>query len=181
VSWFDLLIVAVLAISTVSAFVRGFFLEVFSLAGLFVGLIVASEEYGPVASWLQRWAGRWTSSTAAARQDMTELAAFLLLSLGVMLLATLVGRLLRGAVRQVGLGFLDRILGAGLGFIKGCVVITLVVMAITAFLPQADFVKRSRLAPLFVDAAHQASHITPVELGDKIRRGAGMLRPATGR
>ena len=179
-SWFDLLIVAVLAISTVSAFVRGFFLEVFSLAGLFVGLIVASEEYGPVASWLQHWAGRWTSSTAA-RQDMTELAAFLLLSLGVMLLATLVGRLLRGAARQVGLGFLDRILGAGLGFIKGCVVITLVVMAITAFLPQADFVKRSRLAPFFVDAAHQASHITPVELGEKIRRGAGMLHPATGR
>ncbi len=179
-SWFDLLIVAVLAISTVSAFVRGFFLEVFSLAGLFVGLIVASEEYGRVASWLQQWAGRWISSTAA-RRDMTELAAFLLLALGVMLLATLVGRLLRGAARQVGLGFLDRTLGAGLGFIKGCVVIMLVVMAITAFLPQADFVKRSRLAPFFVDAAHQASHMTPVELGDKIRRGAAMLRPATGR
>lgn len=179
-SWFDLLIVAVMAISTVSAFVRGFFLEVFSLAGLFVGLIVASEEYGPVARWLQRWAGKWISSTAT-RQDVADLVAFLLLSLGVMLLATLVGRLLRGAARQIGLGFLDRILGAGLGFIKGCVVITLVVMAVTAFLPQADFVKRSRLAPLFVDAAHQASHITPVELGDKIRRGAGMLRPATGR
>ncbi len=178
-SWFDLLIVAVLAISTVAAFVRGFFLEIFSLAGLFVGLIVASEEYEPVAGWLQQWARRWISSTAA-RQDMTELAAFLLLSLGVMLLATLIGRLLRGAAQQIGLGFLDRILGAGLGFIKGCVVITLVEMAVMAFLPQAGFVKRSRLAPCFVDAAHQVSHITPVELGDKIRRGTGML-PATGR
>lgn len=179
-TWFDLLILAVLAISTVTAFARGFLLELFSLVGLFVGLIVAAEEYLRVAQWLEGWGGAWTSATAA-RRDATELAAFLLVSLGIMLAATLLGRILRGTVRQIGLGFVDRVLGAGLGFVKGCAVIVLVVMAITAFLPQSGCLNESRLAPYFLQAAHEASHMTPADLGGKIRRGIGMLGSAAGR
>jgi membrane protein required for colicin V production len=180
-NWFDLLILAVLAVSVVAAFVRGFLLELFSLVGLFLGLVIAAEEYAPLAQWLQGWTrlwkGRWAQGAAAG--EAANLIAFLFIALLVMLVATFVGRLLRGTVRHVGLGFVDRILGAGLGFVKGCAVMTLAVMAISAFLPQAGYLNRSRLAPYFFEAAHQGARLTPVELGNKIREGVEVLRSAT--
>lgn len=180
-NWFDLLILAVLVVSVASAFARGFLLELFSLVGLFLGLVIASEEYAPLAQWLQGWTRLWKESWApgTAAGDAANLIAFLSIALLVMLAATFVGRLLRGTARQVGLGFVDRILGAGLGFVKGCAVMTLAVMAISAFLPQAGCLKRSRLAPYFFDAAHQGARLTSVELGNKIREGVGLLRSAT--
>jgi membrane protein required for colicin V production len=176
-TWFDLLIVAVLAVSVISAFLRGFLLEVFALAGLFFGLVAAAKEYKPVALWLESWTGPWGNGSAAG-EDVASLVAFLVIALGIMLLATLVGRLLRSTASQIGLGIIDRMLGAALGFVKGCAVITLAVMAITAFLPQSGCLRGSRLAPYFLEAANQASKATPVELGQKIREDVAILRSA---
>ena len=106
-----------------------------------------------------------------------DLAAFLVIALGVSLAAGLIGRLLRATVRWAGLGLLDRLLGALFGFVKGCAVVTLVVMAIAAFVPNAPWLRNSRLAPPFLAAAHEESHLTP-ELGGKIREGIGQLRIA---
>jgi membrane protein required for colicin V production len=93
-----------------------------------------------------------------------------------MLLASLAGRLFRGVVRQVGLGIIDRLLGALFGLVKGCVVVTLVLMAVVAFLPPQDWLKNSRLAPVFLTAAHGGSHVVPFALGEKIRQGLQVLR-----
>jgi len=48
----DLLIVIVLVGSVVSAFVKGFFVEVFSLAGVILGLFIAAANYGRIAPWI---------------------------------------------------------------------------------------------------------------------------------
>jgi membrane protein required for colicin V production len=168
-TFIDLLIVAVLAISVISAFIKGFLVEIFSLAGIFVGLLVAAANYTEFASRLMSW---------VSNREVAGLVSFLLIALGVMLLAGLIGRLLRSTVRQVGLGFLDRLLGALFGFLKGCAVVTLIVMAMAAFLPNAQWMKNSRLMPIFLTAAHEGSHITPFEFGQKIRRGVEVLRLA---
>lgn len=169
-TWLDLLIVAVLVISVISAFLKGLLVELFSLAGVVLGLWIAAADYAPLASWVLRW---------AKNPQVANLVAFLLIALGVMLVAGLVGRMLRGAVRWVGLGFVDRFLGALFGFIKGCAVITLGVMAVAAFLPNADWFKNSKLAPVFLTAAHDGSHMTPFEFGEKIREGVRLLRGPT--
>jgi hypothetical protein len=46
---FDCLLVAILAYSTIIAFVRGIILELFSLGGLVAGILVASWNYNHVA------------------------------------------------------------------------------------------------------------------------------------
>ena len=91
----DLLIVAVLVVSVVAAFVKGFFVEVFSLAGVIVGLFFAAANYGRLAPWVLR---------VVQNREAANLIAFLLIALLVMLLAGLAGRLLRGLFREVGLG-----------------------------------------------------------------------------
>ena len=51
----DILIVVVLVVSGVSAFVKGFFVEVFSLAGVFLGLFIAAANYGALTPWVLRF------------------------------------------------------------------------------------------------------------------------------
>ena len=165
----DLLIVVVLVISVVSAFVKGFFVEVFSLAGVILGLFIAAANYAIWAPWVLR---------VVPNREIANLVAFLLIALLVMVLAGLLGRLLRSLVRGVGLGIVDRLLGAGFGLVKGCIVVTLVLMGVVAFLPRQDWLLNSKLAPVFLSAAHGGSHAMPVELGEEIRQGLEALRIA---
>jgi membrane protein required for colicin V production len=164
----DLLMVAVISISAVLAFSKGLLVELFSLAGVVFGFMIAAADYRLLAPWLMRW----VKAPATA-----DLGAFVLLALGVMLATGLLGRSLRGAVRWAGFGFLDRLLGGFFGFVKGCALVTLAVMAMAAFIPHASWLKSSRLMPWFLAAAHEGSRMTPA-LGEKIREGIGQLRIA---
>jgi membrane protein required for colicin V production len=94
----------------------------------------------------------------------------------VMVVASIAGRLLRGLFRSVGLGIVDRLLGAVFGLVEGCVVVTLVLMGIVAFLPRQDWLSNSRLAPVFLTAAHGGSQVVPFALGEEIRQGLQALR-----
>jgi membrane protein required for colicin V production len=163
----DWLIVVVLVVSVLSAAKKGFFLEVFSLAGVIAGLLIASWNYQRLMPWFSRW---------ITERQVAEAIAFLAISLGVMILAGLVGRLIRWSVRSIGLGWVDRLIGAAFGFVKGCVLVVIAVLAVAAFLPKATWFQQSRLVPYFLDAAHQASIATPVELGQRIREGVTVLR-----
>jgi membrane protein required for colicin V production len=163
----DLLIIAVLVVSVVSAFVKGFFVEVFSLAGVILGLFIAAANFGAFAPWVMR---------LVENREAANLIAFLVIALLVMVLAGVLGRLLRGVFRQVGLGIVDRLLGAAFGLVKGCIVVTLVLMAVVAFLPRQNWLVSSRLAPAFLNAAHGGSQVVPFVLGEEIRQGLQALR-----
>jgi membrane protein required for colicin V production len=165
----DVLILAVLVISVVSAFVKGFFVEVFSLAGLILGLFFAAANYGAFAPWVLR---------LVHNHEVANFIAFLVIALLVMLLAGLAGRLLRGLLRGVGLGIVDRLMGGIFGLVKGCIVVTLVLMGVVAFLPRQAWLDNSRLAPVFLTAAHGGSHVVPFDLGERIRQGLQTLRIA---
>jgi membrane protein required for colicin V production len=151
-NWIDLVIIAVILISVISAFAKGLLVELFSLAGIIVGLIVAASDYGQFALWLNRW---------IREIAVADLVAFLLIALGIMVVASLLGHLLSRTVHVIGLGFLDRLLGAVFGFLKGCLVVTLMLMGVAAFLPRSQWLRGSKLAPYFLTAAHDGSHITP--------------------
>jgi membrane protein required for colicin V production len=163
----DLLIVIVLVVSVISAFVKGFFVEVFSLAGVILGLFVAAANYGGFAVWILR---------VIHSREAANLIAFLLIVLAVMVVASIAGRLLRGLFRTVGLGIVDRLLGAAFGLVEGCVVVTLILMGMVAFLPRQDWLRNSRLAPAFLTAAHGGSQVVPFALGEEIRQGLQALR-----
>lgn len=165
----DWLILVVLIVSVLSAAKNGFFLEVFSLAGVVAGLLIASWNYQRLLPWVSRWIHSYPAA---------EALSFVIVALGVMLVAGLLGRAIRWSVHSIGLGWADRFVGAIFGFFKGCALITLVVLVVAAFLPQATWFRQSRLAPYFLSAAHQISVITPNELGDRIRQGVVIIRNA---
>jgi membrane protein required for colicin V production len=163
----DWLIVVVVLVSVLSAAKNGFFLEIFSLAGALVGLVLASWNYQRLLPWITRW----IHSLPAA-----EALSFLLIALGVMLLAGLLGRVIRWSVHSIGLGWADRFLGALFGFVKGFVLVTIAVLVIAAFFPQESWFRNSRFAPCFLTAAHKVSITAPHGLERRIRVGVGTLR-----
>lgn len=163
----DWLILAVLLVSVLSAAKHGFFVEIFSLCGAVLGLALASWNYQRLLPWVKHW----IDSKAVA-----EAVSFLLIALGVMLLAGLLGRILRWSAHSVGLGWADRLFGALFGVIKGLVLVTIAVWVIAAFFPKASWFRDSRLAPDFLEAAHRASAVAPVEMEQRVREGVGTLR-----
>ena len=165
----DWIILVVLLISVLSAARNGFFLEIFSLAGVIAGLWIASWNYGRLLPWITQW----IHSLAAA-----EALSFLLVALVVMIAAGILGRAIRWSVHSIGLGWADRFVGAVFGFFKGYALVTLAILTIAAFLPKATWFQQSLLAPYFLSAAHEASIVTPYEFGERIRQGVATIRNA---
>jgi membrane protein required for colicin V production len=163
---FDWFLIAVVVYSTVIAFIRGFFREIFSLAGLVAGILLASWNYELVADRLLRWIP-WATA---------QIAAFLLIAILVMVLCGTAGKLLSSTARTIGLGFFDRLLGAVFGLARGCLMGVAVLMAAAAFLPRARYIRDSQLADYFLDGAHAVSFVVPTNLQDHIRAGAAELK-----
>jgi membrane protein required for colicin V production len=165
----DWVIVIILIVSVLSAAKHGFFVEAFSLAGVVLGVLLASWNYQKLLPWIDRW---------VHSPGVAETIAFVAIAIAVMVIAGLAGRLIRWSVRSIGLGWADRFVGAVFGLLKGCVLVTLGIMAIAAFLPHVTWLQQSKFAPYFLSAAHQATVMTPAELGGRIRDGVKAIRDA---
>ncbi|HEX4019624.1 MAG TPA: CvpA family protein [Acidobacteriaceae bacterium] len=162
----DIVIIAVIVISTLAAISQGFFREIFSLVGLVIGLVVASWNYARLAIPLAR---------LIHSPGIAEALAFLLIALVIMLIAGLIGTVLSKAVHGVGLGGLDRLLGAVFGLVRGCVLVMVAMIAIAAFRPGAPWMQGSRLAPYFLPGARVLSTQAPAELKEKIALGITII------
>src|SRR5271170_1042098 len=146
----DWVIAAIVILAVIGAAKNGFFVEAFSLAGVVLGLLIASWNFQRLMPALLQ---------VIHNPAVAEAIAFLLIALSIMIIAGVVGRILHGTVRSIGLGWLDRLVGAAFGFLKGCIVVTLGVMALAAFYPQSGWLDHSRLAPYFLSAAHTTTEI----------------------
>jgi membrane protein required for colicin V production len=164
---FDCLLIAMLAYSTIMAFVRGIILELFSLGGLIAGILLASWNYNHIAAYLERII---TNSATA------QILAFLFIVIVVMVFSTLLGRALNRTAHAIGLGFFDRLLGAVFGFARGCLFGVAILMAIAAFLPHSAWAENSRLSPYFLAGVHAVSFVVPHDLQQQILNGAEQLK-----
>jgi len=164
---FDWVLIVILSWSVIAAFLRGFIRELFSLAGIVLGIPIAAWNYTLLAPHLEPW----LPSPAVAR-----ISAFLLIAIGCMLLCSLAGRILRGTARTLGIGFLDRLAGALFGLVRGSLIAVAVLMAAAAFLPQPQLLlAQSRFAPYFLAAAREVSFVVPQDLQKRIVTGVSQI------
>ena len=142
---FDLALMVVVALSTLFAFARGVVREMIALATWIVGFVLAINYSGPLA-------GLWT------RLDMTPVAkhllAFALILVAVMIVGAAIAWMLSRVIKMIGLGFVDRILGAVFGVARGVLVIVVfaLVAGVTA-LPKRDWWQNSALGQPLAEIA----------------------------
>ena len=158
----DWLLAAILTYSIVKAAIQGFFREALALGGLVVGLLLACWFSAALAVHLH---GLISAPTIA------QLAAFLLVLAATMIAANILARVLRKTASTIGLGLVDRLAGAAFGCVRGFLFGVAILFALTAFLPTADWVRTSLLAPYFLRGAHAVSFVVPHDLQRKVSDG----------
>jgi membrane protein required for colicin V production len=168
----DVVILVLLALSALLGFRSGFIQSICSLMGLIVGIAVASWHYQRFASEL---------APMVHSQALANAIWFCLIALAVMLAAGVLGMLLRGFIRGVGLGWLDSLIGLVFGLIRGAVLATLCIVVMAAFFPDTRWLGDARLARYFLGMSHLTTEITPDELKLKIEVGLRALEKNTQR
>ncbi len=162
----DWVIVLALAVSTAGAASEGFFHEAFGIAGLVVGYVLAAWQYHRLAA---RFAPYLKSPW------LGEIAGFLIIFLAVMILAGIAGRIARWAMKESGLRIVDRFLGGVLGLLRGCLIVAVVLVGMTAFAPTSKWLQGSHLAPYFLVVGRAAIWVAPAELRGRFYQGLDLL------
>ena len=141
----DLVVIALIALSILFAYFRGMVREVVALAAWIVGLVAAFRYMEPVATIF---------SGLDVAPPVRHVLAFALIVVLFLIAGALVAGLLRSAVRAIGLGFVDRFLGAVFGLARGALLAVLfaLVAGLTA-LPQRDWWQNSFLGPVLASSA----------------------------
>ena len=113
-TWLDYAVGGVIAISIGWGMWRGLVHEVMSLAGWVIAFLTANLFAAPVADIMPE---------AIRRPELRMLIAFVLVFLCALVVTTLGAALLARIIKAVGLGGLDRLLGALFGLLRGLLII----------------------------------------------------------
>jgi membrane protein required for colicin V production len=158
----DWLIVAVILFSAVVAASHGFFYEIFSLAGVVAGYLLAAWGYGQVAPWFLPYVKTpWVA----------DLCGFLTIVFVVVLVAGSIGRIVRFGMKEAGLRWFDRVLGGMFGLVRGVLVVMISVLALASFSPGSTLLARSRTAPYVLVLARAAVWVAPSQVRQQFRAG----------
>jgi membrane protein required for colicin V production len=134
----DIIIGVALIASIVTGIVRGFAKEISVLAGLIFGLYIASQKYLALEKYL------FHSSPVSTTY---KVISFIIIFIIVFIVFLLLGLLLRKIIQLIMLGWLDKILGGIFGFIKGLIIIWLILMLVTTIFPNTiNIISKSKLA-----------------------------------
>lgn len=163
----DWIILLVLLVSIIQAASSGFFQEIFGIAGLVFGYLIAAWQYRHLADHFAAYiTSRW----------LGEIVAFLAIFLGVMVLAGVLGKIVRWAIKEAGLSVIDRFLGGVLGLVRGCLLVSIVLVGMTAFTPTSRWLQGSSFSPYFLVIGRAAIWVAPSELRMQFYQGLDYVR-----
>lgn len=158
---FDYAVLAMIAASVLLGFWRGVVSEVLALAAWVAGFI-AARAWAESASKL--FAG------VVLEPALRYAAGFALVMFAVLVAFALGRQLLKLLLRAVGLGALDRLLGAGFGVMRGVLIVLAgVLIAGMTALPKAAWWREATLAPPLETAVIAAKPWLPREIAKRIR------------
>ena len=155
----DYVVLAIFFISIVLSLIRGIVREVLSIAGWIFAFIAAStyaSDFEPLVP-------------SEIGGSLRIVAAFLIVFIATLIVAVLVTMLLNALIKNVGLGFIDRILGAFFGFARALIIVLVLVLiaGLTAF-PQQPLWQQAVLREPMELMAKQAMPWLPEDLAKYI-------------
>lgn len=136
--WLDILIIIFLALAIITGFSRGFVRQAFNLVGLYVGLILASQFHGVLATWLH-------AGFPNASLPLLSAATFVAMLVLIAGIGNYLGRLAYPVTRLLMLGPVDRVAGALLSLLLALAEVALALLVLR-FVISVPLV--SRYAPM---------------------------------
>lgn len=157
---FDYCVLAILVVSILLSVARGVVREILSLVSWIVAFMVANSFTAGFEPMLP---------SVISGETLRLLLAFAALFLTTLLALGLITMLMSALVRTVGLGFADRFFGSLFGFVRGLLVVLIVVLAagFTA-LPQEPFWRKAVLSQPLETVAMMVLPWLPQDLSRRI-------------
>ncbi len=149
-NWIDWVFLAVLLVSMIAGIHRGLIRTVFSLAGVIVGFVAASREGGGVALVCENW----------MRREAAQVCGFVIVFLAVVVVFALVAWLLRKILKGLALSWLDRLLGAAIGFVRAALILGVAALVLESTGP-AGAVNQSLTYPYALEAGRLLLNFVP--------------------
>lgn len=138
---------------------KGLVRQIIGILAVIAGLILAVNYYSDISRFLERF---------ILNELVSDFLGFIIIFLGVLffggLISHLFSKLAKGPFR-----FFDRLLGAGLGLLKGVLISAIIVFALLVFPVNKTVVKESQLAPFTLGVTKALIHLIPQELKEKFR------------
>lgn len=136
---FDILVSIILGFCLIRGIFRGLVKELSSIIGVITGYYAAYSYYPQVAKFLSKW---------VSVVDYSRLIGFLVIFIGVFLIISILGVIIKYLMSIAFLGWTDRISGGIFGLIKGLLIASVLFIVFTTFLSKnASLVKDSVVAP----------------------------------
>lgn len=170
-SLLDLLLLVIVVGSIVGGFLSGFARAGIGFMAAITGILCGFWFYGVPAAWIHKY----VSSSA-----FSNLAGFLVVFLACVIAGGLIGMLLAKLLKWTGLSWLDRLMGAGFGFVRGTLFAVAFVAVLMAFTPKPvpNWIVGSALLPYAIDASNICAALAPRALKDGVRQTVVEIRQA---
>lgn len=138
--WVDIVILIIIMVLVIQGLIVGFVRSIFDIGGIVIGIFLAIEY--------------------SERLKMEKYVAFLLIFLGTAILASILGRIISKLIHLTPLGIMDRLMGGGLGFIKG-IFFSFVFIIILFLWNKGKVIEKCEIAPLILNSGISACQLLP--------------------
>jgi membrane protein required for colicin V production len=136
---FDIITTVILGYSSIRGLFRGLVKELSSVVGVLAGFYWAYSHYATASKLM---------SGFISDPSYCNILGFFLIFCGVFVIISIVGVIIKYLLNVAFLGWIDRIGGVMFGIVKGILIVSVLFIALTAFLPKgAPLIKRSHAAP----------------------------------
>jgi membrane protein required for colicin V production len=153
---FDIFIIIITGYSLIRGLFRGLIKEVSSIIGVLGGFYAAYSYYPMVAKLL---AGLIVNSS------YLNILSFLIIFCTVLIIISILGIVIKYLLNVAFLGWIDRACGLAFGLIKGILIVTVLFIILTTFLPKgAPLIKKSILAPHVIWISEKMVNVVPKEM-----------------
>jgi membrane protein required for colicin V production len=154
---FDVVVVIVICVLTLFGLWNGMIRQLFSLAGVIAGYLIAMRFFQPASKYLTSF-----------HSGMAKAISFVAIFVTCIIIAHLLGWMIGKIFKLPGLELLNRIGGAVLGFAKGSLIVVLVVMVLLVFLPpDSSLFKNSSTMKYILPVAGALKSVTPKNIKAK--------------
>jgi len=153
-NWLDLVLGLILAFSILGGFAKGIARTGIGFAAVIVGILCGMWFYGSVGAMMLGFVGS---------RPVANLIGFVAIFVFVLIVGGLIGGLIEKVLKFAHLSWLNRLLGAAFGVVRGmliCAVVVFVLMAFSAK-PPPQSVAHSRLAPYAMTGARALAYAAP--------------------
>jgi len=164
----DVILIVIIAFSSVYGLFKGLVKEIISLLAVVIGLIGASRFYEGASPLFKN---------LELGEQAARILSFFLLFIVIFIALILIEKLLHKLIHTIFLGWLNRLGGIGFGFIRGIIVSGIIIMILTIILSEkAPILSESKLTPHIMSISKVLVSLVPDDLQKRFMENEKKLR-----